>query len=304
MKRRNFLMTGSLGVLGVSSFGMTKTSQSNNETYHLSREIKKEQGYDLVVAGGGPAGCSAAIAAARKGARVLLLEATGCLGGMGTSGLVTAFDPMANGERGLVGGIMREIVETLDERGQLAPQAGPKGWLKRYHTWTAFKAEGYKILLDELTISSGVEVRFYTKLIDVDFDAKHKKVHGIVIHNIEGYSYIEAKTFIDGTGDAILADLCGAKCFEAGIDTERIMPPTLCAMVASIDWDSLNMPKYKNSIKNQQKYLRQALEDGFFDHNDRHMPGISRTDETAGFMNCGHLFNLNALRTVDLTNGM
>ena len=58
-------------------------------TFRLVRDIPIEDGYDLVVAGGGPAGSAAAICAARLGARVLLVEATGCLGGMGTSGLVT-----------------------------------------------------------------------------------------------------------------------------------------------------------------------------------------------------------------------
>ena len=85
--------------------------------YTLRREITIDEGYDLLVAGGGPAGVSAATCAARLGARVLLAEATGCLGGMGTSGLVNAFDPMADGERMLVGGFMREIVESMHERG-------------------------------------------------------------------------------------------------------------------------------------------------------------------------------------------
>ena len=53
---------------------------------------------------------------ARLGAKVLLAEATGCLGGMGTSGLVTAFNPMADGERVLVGGFMRELVESMYQR--------------------------------------------------------------------------------------------------------------------------------------------------------------------------------------------
>jgi len=75
-------------------------------SYTFTRDIPCAEPYDIVVAGGGPAGCAAAIAAGRLGARVLVVESTGCLGGMGTSGLVTAFDPMANGERNLVGGIM------------------------------------------------------------------------------------------------------------------------------------------------------------------------------------------------------
>jgi flavin-dependent dehydrogenase len=69
------------------------------ETYKLIRDIPVEDGYDVVVAGGGPSGCAAAVCAARLGARVLLAEATGCLGGMGTSGLVVTFGPMAEGKR-------------------------------------------------------------------------------------------------------------------------------------------------------------------------------------------------------------
>ena len=68
------------------------------EHFSLNRFIPMDKPYDLVVAGAGPAGASAAISAARLGAKVLLLEAIGCAGGMGTSGLVTAFDPMADGE--------------------------------------------------------------------------------------------------------------------------------------------------------------------------------------------------------------
>ena len=59
---------------------------------------------------------------------MLLVEATGCMGGMGTSGLVTAFDPMANGERMLVGGLMREIVETLFKTGGLGPNVTDVGY--------------------------------------------------------------------------------------------------------------------------------------------------------------------------------
>jgi flavin-dependent dehydrogenase len=66
-------------------------------SYHLVRDIPVDDAYDVVVAGGGPGGSAAAICAARLGAKVLLVEATGCLGGMGTSGLVTAFDPMSDG---------------------------------------------------------------------------------------------------------------------------------------------------------------------------------------------------------------
>ena len=67
------------------------TDKRNEDTYRLKREIPVVHGYDLVVAGGGPGGVAAAIAAARLGVKVLLVEAQGALGGMGTLGLVCSW---------------------------------------------------------------------------------------------------------------------------------------------------------------------------------------------------------------------
>jgi len=263
--------------------------------YALRREVPIDEGYDLLVAGGGPAGVSAATCAARLGARVLLAEATGCLGGMGTSGLVNAFDPMADGERMLVGGFMREIVEKMHERGFLGPQVTPDYWLRRYHCWTPFRCEGLKLLLDELAGDAGVEVRFFTRLIDADADSASREVHGAVLHNVEGYRYVRAKTFVDATGDAALADLCGAECREAGRDTEKIMPGTLASLHAGVDWGRCN---------GQHEALQRAIEAGHFTQVDRHLPGMSPVGETLGYLNGGHIFSLNALRCESLSNGM
>ena len=72
-------------------------------------EITLNDSYDIIVAGGGPAGCAAAIAAARKGAKTLLIEASGCLGGMGTIGLVPAWCPFTDKEKIIYKGIAEEI---------------------------------------------------------------------------------------------------------------------------------------------------------------------------------------------------
>ena len=268
------------------------------ETYRLVRDIPVEKGYDVVVAGGGPAGSAAAICAARLGAKVLLVEATGCLGGMATSGLVTAFDPMADGERMLVGGFMREVVETMYSRGFLAPGLNPDTWRKNYHNWTHFKVEGLKLLLDELATDAGVEVRFFTRVIDADAVPDKGHVQGVILNNVEGYQYIRAKTFVDATGDAVLADLCGVPCREAGRDTLRIMPATLCSLFCGIDWARVRKEG------NQQKALFKAIEDDHFTQPDRHLPGMTKVGHTVGYLNGGHLFNLNSLRCRDLTDGM
>ncbi len=265
------------------------------EQYSLQRNIPVEGTYDVVIAGGGPAGCAAAIAAGRLGAKVLLLEATGCLGGMATSGLVTAFDPMGDGEKMLVGGLMQEIVETMYQRGHISSHVTPDYWRRDFHRWTPFNPEGLKVLLDELTAEAQVEVRFFTRVIDAD--VTDKKVNGIVIHNVEGYRFIQGQTFIDATGDAVLADLCGAPHREAGRDTEHIMPPTLCFLVAGIDFS-----RYDKAVV--QDKLEQAIEDGFFTVPDRHHPGTFAIGRTTSMLNVGHIFGMNAVQERSLSRGM
>ena len=293
-------MLGAVGASAVAAAvapGKLSAQSPGGKTYKLVRDIPVVEGYDLVVAGGGPAGAAAAISAARLGAKVMLVEATGCMGGMGTSGLVTEFDPMADGERNLVGGVMLEVVETLYKRGFINRHISPDSWRKACMTWTPFNVEGYKLVLDELVAKAGVDMCFFTRVIDADFDAKAGKVNGVILSNIEGYRYVSAKTFVDGTGDAVLADLCGVKCREAGRDTPHIMPATLCSLCASLDWDRMKKG-------DAQKAVEQAVKDGFFTQPDIHLPGFFRVGENVGSLNAGHLFNLNSLRCKSLTDGV
>ena len=301
--RRQFIASSAgIGLMaGIPVIAATYPAEEKNVsdkgTYLFSRKIPIGDTFDIVVAGGGPAGCGAAVAAARLGAKVLLVEATGCLGGMGTSGLVTAFDPMANGKEMLVGGIMREIVETLYRRNFLRPGVNPDSWRKNMNNWTPFQVEGYKLILDELTVDAGVHLKFFTNAIEVDADSKQGKVNGVIINNIEGNFYIKAKTFIDCTGDGYIAKLCGVVCRDAGVDTPNIMPATLTSLFAGINWEEFRKG-------NQRTELNKALEDGHFTQYDRHLPGMSQVNHTVGYLNGGHVFNLNALRCKDLTDGM
>ena len=314
--RRSFLQSSALGVPGVIGMagalpaaGARAAAPGSQQpdakpTHPFRRELPVEGGFDLVVAGGGPAGTAAAVCAARLGAKVVLLEATGCLGGMGTSGLVTAFDPMANGERMLVGGLMREIVTTMHRRGFLAPHVTADFYSKRFHCWTPFKAEGYKLVLDELVKEAGVDMRFFTRAVDADVDAETHAVRGVIIHNIEGMRYLRAKAFVDATGDAVLAHLCGVPCREAGRDTPDIMPPTLCSLFGGIDWERANPNPGATCPANQQALVEKAVADGHFSHRDRHVPGLFKVGHSIGMLNAGHVFHMDALRCRSLSDGM
>jgi len=171
----------------------------------------------------------------------------------------------------------------------------PDKWRKNLHDGLGFNPEGLKLLLDELCVKAGVELRFFTRATDVDVTGRH--VNGVILNNVEGHAYVKARAFIDATGDAILADLCGAACREAGRDTSNIMPPTLCAAHAGIAWDSFDYSQ-------QQEAIFQGVKDGIFSQPDRHVPGLFPHGRTTGIMNAGHLFGTNALECRSLSDGM
>lgn len=296
MNRRTLLGTVGVSVMAASATVGRQTARPGSPgTYKLERDLPVEAGYDLVVAGGGPAGVAAAVSAARLGAKVLMVEATGCMGGMGTSGLVTQFPALGDGERLLTRGILLEVVEAMYQRGFIESHVSPESWRQGRLKDVPHNVEGYKLILDELAIKAGVDLCFFTRVIDVEADAAAGEVRGVVIHNIEGYRYVPARAFVDATGDAVLSALCGVVCREAGRDTRGIMPPTLCSMVASVDWER---------FKDQQKLVEKAIADGFFTVPDRHVPGLFRTGEKVGLLNAPHVFNLNALRCKSLTDGL
>ena len=160
--------------------------------YHRKAQVLEQ--YDTVVAGGGPAGTAAAIAAARQGCRTLLLESTGCVGGTSTSGALPFWLGYKNGsipfpwmiKRGLqyknlprprrvVGGIFEEAIN------RIKAQHGGDGPCKlsqtdRYpgldrlgcHDEFTFDLEIGKRVLDEMLVESGAEIRYYTIALDVE----------------------------------------------------------------------------------------------------------------------------------------
>jgi hypothetical protein len=206
---------------------------------------------------------------------------------------------MADGERMLVGGYMRELVETLYTRGYLKPGIDPDSWRKKYHCWTPFSAEGLKLVLDELAGKARVEIRFFTRVIDADTEGN--KVKGIILSSVEGYEYIKAKTFVDATGDAVLSQLCGAPYREAGIDTKQIMPSTLACLFSGVDW-SKPAPSFQNP--EGVKKIEEEFAAGNFIQCDRHLVGISQVGKEIGYLNGGHIFGLRSTKVKDLTAGM
>lgn len=127
------------------------------------RMIPCDDSWDVLVVGGGPAGCAAAAASAREGAKTLLVETTGALGGMGTSGLVPAWCPFTDKERIIYGGLAERVLKTC--------MAGMPHVPKTQYTWTPIDAELLKRIYDDLMIEHGVTVSFNTFMASVEGDA-------------------------------------------------------------------------------------------------------------------------------------
>jgi hypothetical protein len=171
---------------------------------------------DVLVAGGGIAGIAAAIAAARGGARVTLLEREYGLGGMATLGLVTIYLPLCDGEGNqLVFGIGEELLKLSIEHGAEANY--PKAWLdggtleerKKHRYITQFNPHLFALRVEKLLVELGVNILYGSVACGVKKNGA--AITHVVVENKSGRSAIEVKSVVDATGDADVCALAGAK---------------------------------------------------------------------------------------------
>ena len=191
-------------------------------------ECPIEEKYDVVVCGGGPAGFSAAICAARNGAKVALVEQMGYLGGTATVNGVNVFSwGYHDGTRLVTGGMFMEIYNGLLSRDALIPH-----W---HYGWEPFDMETYKLLLDEKMKESGVDVYLESSVVSAAMN--ENRITHVLLNTVKGAIALEAKQFIDATGDGHLAMLSGVP-FEIGREGDgAIQPYTMMFFVGGVDFD-------------------------------------------------------------------
>lgn len=174
----------------------------NGEVWEPAKKIPIFHQTDVVVVGGGPAGFAAAIAAARGGAKVALVERYGSLGGLFTNGMVLLM--MATGRLESSGKwtlVTRGICEEFMRKAEaLGPDFCTRHPGDRRHWQPTVDPEAAKYLMDKMIAESGVEMFFHSWGVDVI--QKGDKVQGVVFESKEGRQAILAKEIVDCTGDA------------------------------------------------------------------------------------------------------
>src|SRR6218665_25183 len=223
---------------------------------HYTKHTMAKEQYDVIVAGSGSAGSPAAIAAARQGAKTLLLERLPFLGGISTAVLDTFYGYYTPGKisKKIAGGIADEVVKGLNEY---------KVCFERPNTFGAgagitYHPEYLKIVWESLAVKAGCQILLNAWVQDVAKEGNCIK--GLTVATKNGLTHYAAKQFIDATGDADII-------FQAGFDFEmagqREPAQTLTTTFKMVNVD---MEKRKSVPKEQfHRLMKQAAESGKYD---------------------------------------
>jgi len=170
-----------------------------------ARELPVVAEVDVLVAGGGPAGLAAAVAASREGAKTLLLERYGFLGGLATAGMVAPIlgHTASDSDVPIVEGILKQLSQKMHELG------GAPSWERACQEWgIRFDVEAMKYAADEIVQEAGVDLLLHTLATDVVVN--DNRVDALVIESKSGRQAIRANVIVDATGDADVAARAGA----------------------------------------------------------------------------------------------
>lgn len=187
---------------------------------------KTVEDIDVLVVGGGFAGVSAAIRAGRLGKKVMIIEHTGCFGGIGTSGMVNCYSRfLQKGTNALAnGGLFLEYLE-----------ASRKHLGKEICT-DYFDGEWMKYYFDSELRKANVRVLLHTTVYDVK--KEDNRIISVLAATMSGTVEIQAKSYVDATGDGTLAVLSGCG-FSMGDEDGNVQAGTLIARFANTRWDEM-----------------------------------------------------------------
>lgn len=186
--------------------------------------------YDVVVIGGGPGGIPAAIAASRNGAKVLLVEKNGYLGGNLTIGLPLLGYLDKDGNP-VTAGIAQELVDELKKRNSCTDHYP----CPMHNSVTLYDHEIFKVVAFEMCLNAGVEILLHTEIIDTNVE--NGKIKTVTLFGKGYHIEVEAAVFIDASGDGDMGYMAGATYNMGQKDTGALQPPTLMFTLGNVDTD-------------------------------------------------------------------
>lgn len=240
----------------------------------VTLNVTKEFDCDVLVVGAGCAGFSAAVAASRGGAKTMLCDMNGCIGGMATAGLVgpfmTSYD--TDGKKQIIVGFFDEFVRRMEkENGAIHPSKAE--WGTAYTSFrttghknlTAFDAEVYKRVAEDICREENVRLLYHAMLIKTDVTEGDIKCAYFATKS--GIYKINAKVFIDATGDADLAAMSGVGTVY-GDGAGEVQPASTFFTVRGVDKEKMtaHMEKHRGDMRKMfyMDEIERARETGEF----------------------------------------
>jgi hypothetical protein len=228
--------------------------------------------YDVIVCGGGTSGVAAAVSSARAGAKTLLIERLGALGGQmnvsGPPGFAYAhfFNPLGEQD---VGGFAAETYQRLYDAGHALPHIRPSYRAKAGYTFSYVDPEWFGLLVFDMMEENNVTLLLHTLVVDVINDGN--RVAGVVVENANGRVNIRGKIVIDCTGEGDIAARAGAP-YEM-VDRNTVQPHSLAFTADGVDWDKL------------LKYIKENLDEFGTDQLQNKYMNTSRAEVLEGYKN-------------------
>jgi hypothetical protein len=245
---------------------------------------------DVLVVGGGPAGIGAALAAARNGASVLVIEQFNCLGGVagaGGHGHISIYCAWGDKLR-VAGGVIYDVARRLVAEGA--------GWMNHHGVW--FEVEKFKFLLERMMIEAGVRLLYHTFFCEAV--VADGTVVGAVIQNKGGRQLITAKRIVDCTGDGDVAASAGAPIEIGRPGDSKCQPVTLMFTVGGVDYPKVEAWRTDYQMKD---VWAEAQRNGDMEPFQSVVMGFWHTPTRPDQIGCNftHITNVDTTKAEDLT---
>ena len=230
--------------------------------------IENEKKYDVIVVGSGPSGIAAAVMAGRLGAKTLIVESCGRVGGISTAGMMSHFT-------GTVGNaIYAEVLNRADEKNR---------YKKKEKKW--IDPELLTLTYIEMLEEANVDILLYTTFCEAI--VKENCLTSILCHNKGGFTLLHANAFVDATGDGDVAYRCGAAFVKGRESDGKMQPATLMFKIGGVDTERAVFPGSFETRVPTEKGELQALASEHLPHPAGHvllypstLPGIVTVNMT------------------------